>query len=150
MKKYRSSPIYLKFFNLIALVQKGQNCILLTLIHSERPKLFSERPKLHSEKPKFYTFKPNALRKAKIIYLLILMHSERTKLYTILAFLSALGLKVCFFECIRIKKYTILAYTSLAFLSALGLKIYNFGLSEYNRVKMFLNDHARSSCKAGC
>ena len=45
---------------------------------------------------------------------LTLLHSERSKLYTILAFLSAIGLMVN--EGLKWKLYTI-----LAFLSAVGL-----------------------------
>ena len=48
---------------------------------------------------------------------LTLLHSERPKLYTILAFLSAIGLK-SESECNRVKI------------------VYNFGLSECNRVKV--------------
>ena len=72
---------------------------------------------MHSER---HTFNPNALRKAKIVYNFALSECIRIKRYIILAFLSALGLK-----------YTILAFLSaiLAFLSVLGLKVYNAGLS---------------------
>ena len=81
-------------------------------------------PLLHSERPKFQRcssmplhLNPIALRKVKILYnvglsecnrvsILTLLYSERPKLYTILAFLSAKGLKC------------------------------NFGLSECNRGKV--------------